>query len=346
MVGLLGCGCCGGGGGDEPPPYYGLCDCGAQTEVVRSDYLQQWNQPIPSLPIFKTPGNATVPESEFIHSGRFYIAPETTTWKNGDSVHPSLYSGFNNAFPWQNNLPVGFGSLPGSIFGVGDLSAKRGDVSFFKVQYCWNTHNYELSLKFKFNSAIKPVYVQSQAAGGVITRKSTASFQVGLSMYATDAALPYDSFVGFVQETEYLAFAPNVLYPAISSRIVVWNNLNYPTGPGRWKILDYDREYTLTFLLSCPAVEYPDHTTISVIVKIDDEPLATYSLPTNQSVGGTPVSSWTRCTPTGAADIWRLLTCTGFTWIHGAIDKYSYYPDNPALHAWTDDWSFNSTPKQ
>jgi hypothetical protein len=219
--------------------------------------------------------------------------------------------------------------------------------SHWATQFCWNEFDYEISTDLKVDSSIKPVFVQGAAGlnyGSEYVRRY-AQCQHSTGFYAVNPTIP------FAPDFQIVATCRAYNYfnmPSITwdHRLELRNLLNdnffalngFLQPPLR--VLNFDQTYNIKLRMSSPAVSHPSSTTITFLWTIDGSPFATYELGTNLSV----YVNWSNCTPNISPPVWRLLTCT--LWSYRAnIFKYAWYNANPALQFYWDNFLFNAIRK-
>jgi len=330
MVGKLGCGCC--GPRTDDPIWYGPCDCGQETEAVRGDYEYGWDEPVPNWKPFQRPAGGGVPYTDWIHSSRFHAAPRSTFTT---TFQPPYFTGFNNTNLFPNNLPHGIGIEGAS------------SPSHWATQFCWNEFNYEISTDVRVNSGIQPVLIRGQA-GVPLGAEYTRVYAVGqqfTGIYLRDPNLPFAPDFQIVATCRTFNFGQNPSN-TWSHRLELRNQLNdnylLPNGFTQppLRVLNFDQTYNIKLRMSSPAVSHPNSTTITFLWTIDGSPFATYELGTNLSV----YVNWSNCTPNTSPAVWRLLTCTLWSY-RAAIAKYAWYNANPALQFYWDNFLFNAIRK-
>ena len=321
MVGKLGCGCC--GPTIDNPTYYGLCDCGTDSQVLRGDYLEAFDETIPDLPIFYRPGGArgnTNPYTDWIYSGRFHLTCKPT-WNN---VNAAPY--------WSGYQEPGWFDI-GKPYGIADtFEAYNSKGSKYKNQFVFNEFDYEYEWDFHVASSCKPAFVYR--TGSRFPYKITAYLKIFDTAQATDFSLRYTNEITLVNAAYHESGS---VYRNDLCLVNLFNGdgLNGLDDPPI-KTLEYDRTYKLKKRLTSTAVYgMVGSPLLTVQWFLDGDFLVGYSNWTHSIF-----ASWVNCNPGYA----RFLHC-GEIVFSGYVDPYSLYRDDPSSSVWIDDFKFDAIPK-
>lgn len=315
MVGMLGCGCCGPTDNPDNPIYYGPCDCGTDNEVLRGDYLETFDEPIPDLPIFVRPGGDngyTNPYTDWIYNGRFHVTCKPT-WNN--VINAPFWSGY-----------------AGQPYGIaGSDNAYNSKNSRFNSQFVFNEFDYEYEWDFHVSSSCKPTFVIASAP--FISSRVSAYLNFFDTNQSPDFTRRYDNAIELVHLSYHGEAIQLQLTPATRHELLLINTFNPITNPIRQ--LQYDRTYKLKKRLTSNATfGQPGIPTLTVQWFLDGDFLIGYN------DWPLPGLTWVGCNPTYA----RFLSC-GWIQIDGYVEPRSLYASDPSSGFWVDNFKFDAIPK-